>query len=132
MSVSDPIADLLTRIRNGLQAEHRFVEVRWSKLKEAIVQILKEEGFVLDYRVEKEKSGASMKILLKYTPTRTPVIQGLKRISRPGLRKYVQRDQIPQVFGGIGISILTTAKGVLSGKKARKEGVGGELLCYVW
>lgn len=132
MTVTDPIADLLTRIRNALQAEHRYTEVRWSKQKERICEILKEEGFIEDFRVDSKGVEKNLRILLKYTGGRKAVIQGLKRISKPGLRKYVAKADIPLVLGGIGISILTTAKGVMTGAKARKEGVGGEVLCYVW
>ena len=132
MAISDPIADLLTRIRNALAAEHRYVDVRWSKMKESMVSVLKEEGFVQDFRVNKNGSKGTIRVLLKYTSARKPIIQGLKRVSKPGLRKYVSREDIPRVLGGMGISILTTAKGVLSGTKARKEGIGGEVLCLVW
>lgn len=132
MTVSDPIADLLTRIRNALQAEQRYTDVRWSKQKERICAILKEEGFIQDFRVDKKDAHKSIRILLKYTNGRKAVIQGLKRISKPGLRKYVAKADIPLVLGGIGISILTTAKGVMTGSNARKEGVGGEVLCHVW
>lgn len=130
--MSDTIADLLTRIRNACHAEHRFLDVRWSKMKESIVNILKSEGFISDFKVEDKEGMPNMRVFLKYTPERKPIIQGLKRVSRPGRRRYVGAEQVPSVYGGIGISIISTSKGVIPGKKARKERVGGEVLCYVW
>ncbi len=132
MSVTDPIADLLTRVRNGIGAQHRYVDVGWSKMKEEIAKILKEEGFISSYMVKKEGSIGTLRVVLKYAKGRQPVIQGLKRVSTPGCRKYVQSGEIPRVLGGLGVSILTTSKGVMTCSKARSNGVGGELLCKVW
>ncbi len=132
MVMTDPIADMLTRIRNALVAKHESIEVPASNIKAAIAEILLEEGFIRNYtRIEDGKQGI-LKIDLKYGPNGERVISGLKRISKPGLRVYVRKDQVPKVLGGLGIAILSTSKGVMTDKKARKEGVGGEVLCYVW
>ena len=132
MVMTDPIADMLTRIRNALVAKHESIEVPASNIKAAIAEILREEGFINDYtRIEDGKQGI-LKIELKYGPNGERVISGLKRISKPGLRVYVRKDQVPKVLGGLGIAILSTSKGVITDKKARQEGVGGEVLCYVW
>ena len=131
MGFSDPIADFLTRIRNGLTAKHRYVDLGWSKMKERLSEILKEEGLVDDYLVKKEGTKGVIRVYLKYTG-RDPVLQGLKRVSKPGLRRYVTTEQIPQFFGGLGIPILSTSQGILAGRDARQKGVGGELLCLVW
>jgi len=132
MTVSDPIADMLTRIRNAVMAGHDFVLVPTSKMKLAIARILKAEGFISDYEVLKGKPHRVIKIYLKYGDNNRPVVAGLERISKPGLRVYSQRKEIPRVFGGLGIAILSTPKGVMTGQQARHQGVGGELLCYVW
>lgn len=132
MTMSDPIADFLTRIRNALRAQHRYVDVPWSKLKENIAEILKEEKLIESYTVTKEKSYGTMRILLKYTFGQKPVIQGLERISRPGLRKYISHRDIVEYYGGFGITILSTPKGVISGRQAKESRVGGELVCKVW
>jgi len=132
MVVSDPIADLLTRIRNANTANHDRVEVPGSKLKRAIVEILKEEGYIRDYEWVDNGHQGIIRIYLKYGPNKTKVISGLRRISRPGLRVYAKRDQVPRVLGGLGIAILSTSKGVMTDKKARQEGLGGEVLCYIW
>ncbi|OTA42226.1 MAG: 30S ribosomal protein S8 [Symbiobacterium thermophilum] len=132
MVVSDPIADLLTRIRNANMAYHDRVDVPGSKLKKAIVQIMKDEGFIRDYEWIDNGHQGVIRIYLKYGPNKTRVIQGLRRISRPGLRIYAKRDQIPRVLGGLGIAILSTSKGVMTDKQARQLGVGGEVLCYIW
>lgn len=132
MSMHDPIADLLTRIRNASMANHRYVDVPWSVLNQNIVQVLRDEKFVEHYLVKQEDAKSTMRIFLRYTSTREPVIQGLKRISSPGCRRYVGYAKIPRVFNGLGISIVSTSKGVLAGSKARRDKVGGELLCYVW
>lgn len=129
---SDPIADLLTRIRNASGAKHLFLDVSWSKMREAIVKILKENGFIAHYLVKDEKGRKTMRIFLKYAHDREAVIHGLKRISKPSLRKYISCNQIPTVLGGLGISIISTSKGVLDGDKAREQKVGGELLCLAW
>lgn len=132
MVMTDPIADMLTRIRNALVAKHESIEVPASNIKAAIAEILLEEGFIKNYtRIEDDKQGI-LKIELKYGPNGEKVISGLKRISKPGLRVYVRKDQVPKVLGGLGIAILSTSKGVITDKKAREEGVGGEVLCYVW
>ena len=132
MTVSDPIADMLTRIRNAIMAKHDFVLIPTSKMKLAITRILKEEGFISDYEVLKGKPHRVTKIYLKYSEDNQPVLSGLERVSKPGLRVYVEREEIPRVYGGLGIAIVTTSKGVLTGKQAWRQGVGGELLCYVW
>lgn len=132
MTVSDPVADFLTRIRNALRAEHRYLEVNWSKLKEDIAQILKQEGFIESFAVKHDKPYSVMRIVLKYSEGRQPVIQGLKRMSKPGLRRYVGYQDIPRFYGGLGVSIVSTPQGVCSGQEARKRKTGGELLCLVW
>jgi small subunit ribosomal protein S8 len=135
MTVSDPIADMLTRIRNGLMVEHASVSMPSSKMKVAIAKILKDEGFVTDYRVTDERPQPQLIIKLKYTgerKERRPVITELKRISRPGCRVYTPVSEIPWVRSGMGIAILSTSKGVVTGQQARRLGVGGEMLCHVW
>lgn len=130
---SDPIADFLTRIRNATKAQHRYVDVEWSKIKENIAEILKSLGFIDSFLVKHDTSQrGTMRIYLKYTEGRQPVIQGLKRMSKPGLRRYVGYQDIPKFFGGLGVPILSTSKGIKAGYDAAKEGVGGELLCLVW
>ena len=130
--VSDPIADMLTRIRNAMQARHAKVDVPGSKLKLEIARILKEEGYVLNYKQGDEGSKRVIKIYLKYNTNNAPVISHLERESKPGRRVYVASREIPRVLGGMGINILTTPKGVMTGRTARREGIGGELLCSVW
>ena len=132
MSVTDPIADMLTRIRNALGVEHDTVQVPASKMKESLAQILKEEGFIKDYARVRGGVQDTLRIHLRYDDGGTSVITGLKRVSKPGLRVYADRKEVPRVFGGLGISILSTSKGVMTGKKAWREKVGGELLCKVW
>jgi len=132
MTVTDPIADMLTRIRNANMASHEFVLLPWSKMKIAITKILKEEGFIKDYEVIRGKPVRIIKLHLKYMDKKQPAIAGLKRVSKPGLRVYVQRSEIPRVYGGLGIAILSTSKGVMTGQKAWKQSLGGELLCYIW
>lgn len=131
MVLSDPIAEFLTCIRNGLTAKHRFVDLGWSKMRERLTEILKEEGLVDDFLIKKDGTKGIIRIYLKYTG-RTPVIQGLKRVSKPGLRQYVAAEDIPEFFGGLGVPIVSTSQGVLVGREARKRGIGGELLCLVW
>lgn len=126
----DPIADLLTRIRNAKQARHRFVDFRPSKIKMEIVRVLHEQGFVDKFLVNEEKGQA--RLFLKYTGGREPVIKGLNRVSAPGLRRYVGYKQIPRIYGGMGIAILSTPGGIIDGETARKQKLGGELLCLVW
>ena len=133
MYVTDPIADMLTRIRNALIVRHSTVEVPASNMKKAIAKILLDEGYILGYKVEDtENKQGKIIITLKYTPEGTKVIQGLKRISKPGLRVYADKDQIPKVLGGLGIAILSTSKGVMTDREARKLSVGGEVLAYIW
>ena len=132
MSVNDPIADMLTRIRNACMARHTTVAIPVSKMKIAIAEILKREGFIRDFEVQKADPVDSIVITLKYTSDRRPVITGLKRVSKPGLRIYSGRADIPRVRGGLGLSILSTPKGVMAGHEAWQEHVGGEVLCYVW
>jgi small subunit ribosomal protein S8 len=130
--ISDPIADMLTRIRNALKARFPKVDVPASKLKTEIARILKDEGYILNYKIVDEGSHKAIRVYLKYTPGNAPVISNLERVSRPGCRVYVGSGDIPKVLGGLGVNILTTPKGVMTGKSARKEGVGGEVLCQVW
>ncbi len=132
MSISDPIADMLTRIRNAIMAKHDFVLVPTSKIKLAIARIFKEEGFISDYEVLKGKPYRVIKIYLRYKDNNQPVLSGLERVSKPGLRVYVQREEIPRVYGGLGIAIVSTHKGIVTGQQAWRQGTGGELLCYVW
>jgi small subunit ribosomal protein S8 len=133
MSVTDPIADMLTRIRNAGMARHPQVAMPTSKIREAVAKILKEEGFIQDYEVLPGKV-SSLLLHLKYTRERyaKPVITGIQRVSRPGRRTYVKKDDIPWVRSGLGVAILSTPKGVMTGDEARRVGVGGEILCYVW
>ena len=131
MTISDPIADMLTRIRNAVLARHEFTLVPSSRMKLSIAKILREEGFIRDYEVLKGQQQRVIKIYLKYTE-KEPVICGLKRVSKPGLRIYVQRKEIPRVYGGTGIAIISTPKGVMIGQQAWRQGLGGEMLCYVW
>ena len=132
MTISDPIADMLTRIRNAIMAKHDFVLVPTSKIKLGIARILKEEGFIGDYEVLKSKPHRVIKIYLKYRDNNQTVLSGLERVSKPGLRVYVQREEIPRVYGGLGIAIVSTPKGIMTGHQAWRQGIGGELLCYVW
>ncbi len=132
MSVSDPIADMLTRIRNAVMARHSSVPVPSSRMKLYIAKILKQEGFITDYEIVGSRPHRQIKIVLRYDEENKPLILGLKRISKPGLRIYVPWKEIPRVYGGLGITVVSTAKGVMTGHKARRQGVGGELLCYVW
>ncbi len=131
MTVTDPIADMLTRIRNAIMAAHESVLIPASRMKIAIAKILKEEGFITDYGVLKGKPQRMLKIYLKYIDGQ-PAISGLERVSKPGLRVYVKKHQIPRVYGGIGIAILSTSQGVMTGQEAWRRKLGGELLCYVW
>jgi small subunit ribosomal protein S8 len=130
-TVTDPIADLLARVRNGTQAKKVEIFVPYSKIKAEVVRILKDEGYITDYSVDTEAAHPRIKITSKLVD-RTSAITGLKRVSRPGLRRYVGAEEIPRVLGGMGISILSTPRGVMSGREAKKQKVGGELLAYVW
>lgn len=132
MSMNDPIADLLTRIRNASAARHAKVDMPASKLKVEVCRVLKEEGFINDYIVAEEPKPGLLRVTLKYTEDREPVMQGLRRVSRPSFRVMVPYSAIKPVRSGLGISILTTSKGVMTGKHARNEKVGGEVLCEVW
>ncbi len=132
MGMTDPVADMLTRIRNASAARHDFVMMPTSKIKVAIAKVLKQEGFVRDYEVVAEIPQGTLKLLLRYDGSKTPTISGLKRVSRPGLRVYVQKAEIPRVYGGLGIAILTTPEGVMTGQQAWRKRIGGEVLCYVW
>ena len=132
MSVNDPIGDMLTRIRNACMARKLVVDIPASKMKLAIAEILKREGFVREYSVVEGQPFQPLSITLKYMSDRRPAITGLRRVSKPGLRIYTGRDEIPRVRGGLGLSILSTPKGVLAGHEAWHEHVGGEVLCYVW
>ncbi len=132
MIISDQIGDMLTRIRNAYTVRHDTVEMSPSKLKIAILKILKEEGFITDYEVVKGKPEKILRIRLKYGEDKKSIITGIERVSKPGLRVYVQRNEIPRVYGGVGVAIVSTPKGVVTGQQARQEGVGGEVLCYVW
>ncbi|MDQ2900401.1 MAG: 30S ribosomal protein S8 [Acidobacteriota bacterium] len=129
---SDPIADMLTRVRNAMLARHPKVDVPASKLKAEIARILKEEGYIANFKVAEEGVKKVIKIYLKYGTDTLPVITHIERVSKPGCRVYVGQDDIPRVQGGLGINILTTPRGVMTGRHARKEGIGGELLCRIW
>src|SRR3954469_7922500 len=132
MNLTDPVADFLTRIRNAHKARHQKIDVPASRLKAEIARILKEEGFIANFKDNEEEGRKVLRVYLKYGPNNEPVISDIKRISRPGCRVYVGRNEINRVLGGLGINILTTPKGVMTGRQARKEGVGGEVLCEVY
>ncbi|MFO8009751.1 MAG: 30S ribosomal protein S8 [Dehalococcoidia bacterium] len=133
MSVTDPIADMLTRIRNANMVGADFVQIPSSKVKLSIVKILKDEGFIKDYEVVKgENPQRIIKAHLKYTEHQEPVLKGLKRVSKPGLRVYVGKGEIPRIYGGMGIAVLSTPQGIMTGKQAWNQGIGGEILCYAW
>lgn len=132
MVMTDPIADFLTRIRNGNMVMHETVEVPSSKMKIGIADILKGEGYIKDYEYIEDGKQGMIRIYLKYGPNKERVITGLKRISKPGLRVYVKKDEVPKVLGGLGTAVVSTSKGLMTDKKARKEGLGGEVVCYIW
>ena len=132
MSLTDPVADFLTRVRNSIQARHPKVDVPASKLKLELARVLKEEGFITNFKPMEEEGHKFVRMFLKYSNSNEPVITDLTRISRPGCRVYVGRYEIPRVLGGLGINILTTPKGVMTGREARRQGLGGEVLCEVW
>ena len=132
MSTSDPVADMLTRIRNAALARHPKVDVPASKLKMEIARIMKDEGFIMNFKLAEDGAKKSIRIYLKYTPGNVPVISRIERVSRPGCRVYVGCKEVPRVLGGLGINILTTPRGVMTGSAARKENVGGEVLCQIW
>ena len=130
--MTDPIADFITRIRNAVRANHRIVQVPASNLKKEMTKILKEKGYILDYKFDQDDKQGLIKIALKYHPvTKVPAIKSLRRVSRPGLRRYVGNDKLPRVINGLGIAIISTSKGMMTDKEARRENVGGEVLCYV-
>lgn len=130
--ITDPISDYLTSIRNAIMANHRVVEIPASNLKKDITKILHEKGYILNYKFEDDNKQGIIKIALKYHPvTKLPAISQLKRVSKPGLRQYVGADKLPRVLNGLGVAILSTSKGVMTDKEARKESVGGEVLCYI-
>jgi len=132
MSQTDPIADFLTRIRNGLRADHDYVEMPASTFKTELARILRDQGYIDDYSVEPARVGRVLRVQLKYTEARKPVIQGLERLSKPGRRRYVAADAVPRIQGGMGTAIISTSRGVMTGHDARRAGVGGELVAQVW
>ncbi|SHO44946.1 30S ribosomal protein S8 [Desulfopila aestuarii] len=132
MSMSDPLADMLTRIRNAVMAKFEVVVMPASKTKANIAKVLKEEGFISDYQVSQEGVQGTLTITLKYGPNKEPVINGIKRISKPGLRKYAKAGAIPKVLSGLGVSIISTSKGIITDKSARTLNTGGEIICEVW
>jgi small subunit ribosomal protein S8 len=130
--LTDPIADFLTRIRNANQAYKERVEIPNSRMKRALTEIMKNEGFLRNYdKIDDGKQGM-LRLYLKYGPNKQKVLTGLKRISKPGLRVYVQKDEVPKVLGGLGISVISTPKGLMTDKQARQDGLGGEVICYIW
>lgn len=132
MSMSDPIADFLTRIRNAGMVYHEKVEIPASSVKKALAELLKQEGFIKNYELLEDNKQGVLRLYLKYGENRKRVITGIKRISRPGLRVYAQKDQLPKVLGGLGVAVISTSKGIMPDRQARKEGLGGEVICYIW
>ena len=132
MTMTDPIADMLTRIRNAVAVKHDYVNIPASKMKVSIAEVLKDEGFIRDFETFEEGPRRFFRVHLNYTEGREPLLTGLKRVSRPGLRVYVQKREIPRVFNGLGIAILSTPKGIMAGQQAWRQKIGGEVLCYVW
>ena len=132
MSMTDPIADLLTRIRNAIAADHEYAEIPASKFKTEIARILDEQGYIESYSVEPARVGEVLRVKIKYTEDRRSVISGLQRVSRPGRRTYTHSGELPKVLGGMGTVIMSTSRGVMTGHQARQEGVGGEVVAYVW
>ena len=132
MSMSDPLADMLTRIRNGVNSRFKSVEMPLSKLKVGVVKVLKEEGYITDYQIIDQGVQGTLKVILKYGPNNEQVITGIRKVSKPGLRQYKKSSDIPKVMSGLGVGILSTSKGVISDRQARRLNVGGELLCEVW
>jgi len=130
--LTDPISDYLTRIRNAMRADHEQVEIPSSRLKREMTRILKEQGYIADFEVAQGEKGEVVRVTLRYTEDRSPVITGMERISRPGRRRYVPKEEVPRVLGGMGTAILSTSSGVMTGHEARKKGVGGEVVAYVW
>lgn len=132
MGMTDPIADFLTRVRNANMVNHESVEIPGSKVKLAIASIMKDEGYIKDYEFVEDGKQGVIRVYMKYGPNKQKTISGLKRISKPGLRVYVGKDEIPRVLGGLGTAVISTSQGLMTDKKARKEGVGGEVICYIW
>ena len=132
MSMTDPIADLLTRIRNAIAADHEYAEIPASKFKAEIARVLDEQGYIEGFSVEPARVGEVLRVKLKYTEDRRSVISGLQRVSRPGRRTYAHTQELPKVLGGMGTVIMSTSRGVMTGHQARQEGVGGEVVAYVW
>ncbi|MHA2788067.1 30S ribosomal protein S8 [Corynebacterium sp. S7] len=132
MTMTDPIADMLSRVRNANNAHHDTVSMPSSKIKANIAEILKQEGYIADYKVEDAKVGKTLSLELKYGPTRQASIAGLRRVSKPGLRVYAKSTNLPEVIGGLGVAIISTSQGLLTDRQAREKGVGGEVLAYVW
>ena len=130
--LTDPISDFLTRIRNGLQAQHEEVEIPSSRLKREMSRILKEQGYIADFAEEDGRVGTVLRVRLRYTEDRSPVISGMQRVSRPGRRRYVATQEVPRVLGGMGTTIVSTSSGVMTGHEARRKGVGGEIVAHVW
>jgi len=130
--ISDPIADMLTRIRNGLMARHESVTMPASRMKLYLAKILKQEGFIANYEAAGNRPKRELKIVLRYDENNRPIISGLQRMSKPGLRIYSPRNKVPRVFGGLGVTIISTSKGVMTGSQAWHQGIGGELICKVW
>ncbi len=130
MAHQDPIADMLTRLRNAMTARRRYVDMPLSQQKHNVLKVLEQQGFIEHILVDDEHK--KMRVFLKYAGSRAPILQGLKRISKPSLRKYINKDEIPKISGGLGIAIVSTSQGVVDGETARQKGIGGELLCYVW
>ena len=132
MTMTDPIADMLTRLRNANQAYHDSVSMPYSKLKQGVAEILKQEGYIRDYAVSKVDVGSKLTIVLKYGPNRKRTISGVRRISKPGLRVYAKKESLPRVLGGLGIAIISTSTGLLTDRAAHKAGIGGEVVAYIW
>ena len=132
MNVTDPIADMLTRLRNASAAKHETVDMPYSKFKANIAEILKREGYIKDFTAKEAKVGQTLEVTLKYGPNGERSIQGIKRISKPGLRIYAGKDELPRVLGGLGTAVVSTSKGVMTDRDARKKGIGGEVIAYIW
>ena len=130
--MTDPIADMLTRVRNANMVRHKTVEIPASNVKRAMAFIMKQEGFIKDFEFIKDQKQGRLRLHLKYGPNQERIISGLKRISKPGLRVYVKKDELPKVLGGLGIAVISTSQGLMSDRQARETGAGGEVLCYIW
>ncbi|MFO8191779.1 MAG: 30S ribosomal protein S8 [Bacillota bacterium] len=130
--MTDPIADMLTRVRNANNVRHKTVEIPASNVKRSIAAIMKQEGFIKDYEFVKDDKQGILRVQLKYGPNQERIISGLKRISKPGLRVYVKKDELPKVLGGLGMAVISTSQGLMSDRQARETGAGGEVLCYIW